>query len=397
MVGYPSPIFLLVRPNWHRRTSPVVRRLRPIHPPVLHQVKTNRLVIVMLAVPELLEPRAVPIRLLQVQLPEANPNPERMSLVDRLLVQQVSMHPRIVHRLTEFPNRLPLQPELLHLLVCPNCHSKLIVTVLVPPLVLGYPMTSVRLRQRCRPIGRQLLALRLVDPSLVRLELVLPLSWAPRSRWTCRLRTIRHRRSWLLHLEQALRPTNLRHQLEHHPNSNWRAGFPILVHWFDSLWQTAHSSRHCRIDQKLVGLEMAKSPSWPEHQLPKNCPNFAQPLQEQVLVRHQTVGCPMSRTVALQERLPNFDFVVRRRKDLPRLRLQEVDPIRIHRHQGSCLSVRACQRTNRQCPVQPNRYRCLDAVHLQVAVAVLRCPPNCSQEDRLAVSNLDLVEVVLAS
>lgn len=189
---------------------------------------------------------------------------------------------------------------------------------------------------------------------------------------------------------------NSRHRPEHHPNLNWQAGFPRLVHWFDSLWLTAHSNRHCRIDRKSVGLETAKSPSWPEHQLPKNCPNFAPPLLREP-VRHLVVGCPMSRIVVLLERLPSSDFAVRRRKDLPRLRLQEVDPTRIHRHLGSCLLVRACPRTIRQFPVRPNRYRCLDAVLRQVAAAERRYLPNCSLGDRLAVSNLDRAEVVRAS
>lgn len=62
--------------------------------------------------------------------------------------------------------------------------------VLVSPLVPGFPMKFVRLHQCFRPTGRRLLELLLlVDPSLVRLELVLLLSWAPRSRWMCHLRT----------------------------------------------------------------------------------------------------------------------------------------------------------------------------------------------------------------
>ena len=89
-----------------------MRRLRPIHQFVLHQVKTNRLATVRRVEPERLEPQAVPIHQLQVPL-VASPNLERMSLVDRQLVPLVSMHPRIAHRLMEFPIRLPLQPELL--------------------------------------------------------------------------------------------------------------------------------------------------------------------------------------------------------------------------------------------------------------------------------------------
>lgn len=90
-----------------------MRRLRPILRFVLHQVKTNRLATVRRVEPERLEPQAVPIHQLQVQPLVASPNLERMSLVDRQLVPLVSMHPRIAHRLMEFPIRRPLQPELL--------------------------------------------------------------------------------------------------------------------------------------------------------------------------------------------------------------------------------------------------------------------------------------------